>query len=95
MDRNPAIEPVFARKGGQTGVLMCLYYMCIFFMGNTTLHLPSKTAQNVTLMSISILKKTLTVMVLAAALSACCKNDIDFVESPADLVSTLVGTEST
>ena len=34
-------------------------------------------------------------MVLAAALSACCKNDIDFVESPADLVSTLVGTEST
>ena len=34
-------------------------------------------------------------MVLAAALSACGKNDIDFVESPADLVSTLVGTEST
>ena len=34
-------------------------------------------------------------MVLVAALSACCKNDIDFVESPADLVSTLVGTEST
>ena len=34
-------------------------------------------------------------MVLAAALSACCKNDIDFVESPADMVSTLVGTEST
>lgn len=27
MDRNPSIEPVFARKGGQTGVLMCLYYI--------------------------------------------------------------------
>lgn len=27
MDRTQAIEPVFDRKGGQTGVLMCLYYV--------------------------------------------------------------------
>ena len=33
MDRNPAIEPVFDRKGGQTGVLMCLYYIVVFTSG--------------------------------------------------------------
>lgn len=31
MDLNQAIEPVFARKGGQTGVLMCLYYYIVVF----------------------------------------------------------------
>lgn len=33
MDRNPAIEPVFARKGGQTGILVCLYYIVVFTVG--------------------------------------------------------------
>lgn len=35
MDRNQAIEPVFDRKGGQTGVLMCLYYnyIVVFTVG--------------------------------------------------------------
>lgn len=33
MGRNPAIEPVFARKGGQAGVLMCLYYIVVFTVG--------------------------------------------------------------
>ncbi len=31
MDRNLAIELVFDRKGGQTGVLMCLYYYIVVF----------------------------------------------------------------
>ena len=30
MDRNQAIEPGFDRKGGQIGVLMCLYYIVVF-----------------------------------------------------------------
>lgn len=33
MARNQAIEPVFDRKGGQTGVLMCLYYIVVFTVG--------------------------------------------------------------
>lgn len=32
LDLNQAIEPVFDRKGGQTGVLMCLYYV-VFTVG--------------------------------------------------------------
>ena len=31
MDRNQTIEPVFDRKGGQTGVPMCLYYYIVVF----------------------------------------------------------------
>lgn len=30
MDLNQAIDLVFDRKGGQTGVLMCLYYIVVF-----------------------------------------------------------------
>ena len=33
MGRNQAIGPVFDRKGGQTGVLMCLYYIVVFTVG--------------------------------------------------------------
>lgn len=33
MDQNLAIELVFDRKGGQTGVLMCLYYIVVFTVG--------------------------------------------------------------
>lgn len=31
LDQNLAIELVFDRKGGQTGVLMCLYYYIVVF----------------------------------------------------------------
>lgn len=31
MDWNQTIEPVFDRKGGRTGVLMCLYYYIVEF----------------------------------------------------------------
>lgn len=41
------------------------------------------------------LKPTLAFMALALASLSCCKNSIDYVESPVDYVSTLVGTEST
>ena len=40
------------------------------------------------------LKPTLAFMALALASLSCCKNSIDYVESPVDYVSTLVGTES-
>ena len=40
-------------------------------------------------------KPTLAFMALALASLSCCKNSIDYVESPVDYVSTLVGTEST
>lgn len=33
LDRNQAIEPGFDRKGGQTVVLMCLYYIVVFTVG--------------------------------------------------------------